>query len=158
MKGLYHGSNNGELFLSVREAALRLNTKSTNAVMDWFWELEDRGWIKPKVPVGFNQKSAARARMATCWILTEYPTPGAAPTREFSTWTGPPRERPKKIRRSPIDDRLSSTRDTLSFTNDRPPKSVSAGRQNRPKRAGRASDLSSIGDTDNYQGSGEKSP
>jgi len=142
----------------VRDAAKRLNTKSTNAVMDWFWELEDRGWLKPKVPVGFNQKSAARARMATCYILTEYPMPGAAPTREFVTWEGPPTKRPKTIRRSPIDDRLSSTRDTLSSINDRPSKSVSAQRQIRPKKAKGAPVLSSIGDTDSYQGSGEKNP
>lgn len=156
MKGLYHGNNNGELFLSVRDAAQRLNTKSTNAVMDWFWELEDRGWIKPKVPVGFNQKSAARARMATCFILTEYPMPGAAPTREFATWEGPPTPRPKTIRRSLIDDSLSSTRDSLSSTNDSDPESVSAGRQKRPKRPRRAPDLSSTRDTDNYQGSGKE--
>ena len=158
LKGLYHGNNNGELYLAVREAARRLNTKSTNAVMDWFWELEDRGWIKPRVPVGFNQKSAARARMATCFILTEYPTPGAAPTREFATWEGPPTPRPKTIRRSPIDDRLSSTRDSLSSTNDRPPKSVSPQRQKRPKRPSRDPDLSSTRDTDNYHGEVEGEP
>jgi hypothetical protein len=155
LKALYHGRNNGELYLSVREAAERLGTKSTNSVMDWFWELQDRGWVKPRVAVGFNQKSAARARMATCWAIAEYPTPGAAPTREFVTWEGPPRPRPKTIRRSLLDDSLSSTRDTLSSTNDRPPKSVSQERQIRPKSTRRAPSLSSIRDTDNYHGEGE---
>ena len=158
LKALYHGRNNGELFLSIREAADRLDTKSTNSVMDWFWELQDRGWIKPRVPVGFNQKSAARARMATCWTITEYPTAGSAPTREFVTWEGPPTERPKTIRRSSTNDRLSSTRDTLSSTNDRPSKSVSPQRQNRPKRHLQAPVLSSTRDTDNYHGEVEGEP
>lgn len=158
LKGLYHGNNNGELFLSVRDAAQRLNTKSTNGVMEWFWELEDRGWIKPKVPVGFNQKSAARARMATCYILTEYPTPGAAPTREFATWEGPPTPRPKAIRRSSTNDSLSSTNDSLLQQDDSAPKSVSPQRQNRPKRHLQAPVLSSTRDTDNYHGEVEGEP
>jgi hypothetical protein len=154
LKALYHGANNGELYLSVREAARRLNAdKST--VSEWFWQLQDRGWIRPKVEAGFNWKTAARARMATCWRLTEFPTPGGSPTREFATWEGPPQPRPKKIRRSAYTDRLSAHTDSLSAYTDRAPKSVRPHGQNRPKPPQKAPALSVQPDTDNYHGGGE---
>lgn len=160
LRSLYHGRNNGELFLAVREAALRLRGATAPVSKDtasrWFWELEDRGWIKPKVPVGFNQKSAARERMATCWILTEYPTPGAAPTREFATWEGPPREKPKTIRRSDETDSLSHHKDSLSRHKDSPPETVAPQGQIRPKRPPNAPRLSHHKDTDSYHGDGKE--
>jgi hypothetical protein len=47
LKALYNGSNNGELFLSVRDAVARLNT-GTHQATAAFRELEDRGFIKPR--------------------------------------------------------------------------------------------------------------
>lgn len=153
LRALYHGYNNGELYLSVREAARRLNAdKST--VSRWFKELQDRGWIRPKVEAGFTWKTAARERMATCWMLTEFPTVGAAPTRDFTAWTGAA----ESIPRSHQTDSLSHQTDSLSENPDRPPKSVSPDGQNQPIRPLNPSDLSAHTDTDSYHGEGVSEP
>lgn len=103
LKSLYNGSNNGELFMSVREAARRLNV-GRDAADDHLEDLQDRGFIKPKVAAGFDWKTAARARKATCWILTEYATEEAAPTRDFQKWapTAASKRVPEIIRRSAL--------------------------------------------------------
>ena len=120
LRGLFTGSNNGKLFLSVREGALRLGA-GKSAVSEWFEDLEDRGFIKPKVEAGFDWKTAARARKATCWILTNEPTDDAAPTREYQNWSpGPNSKRlPESIRRSANRDSLYPIADSLSSTADR---------------------------------------
>src|SRR5262245_58883448 len=119
LRALYHGYNNGELFLSVREAARRLNSdKST--ISRWFKELQERGWIRPKVEAGFTWKTAARERMATCWILTEFPVAGTAPTRDFTAWTAAS----GNIPRSQHADSPSHQTDSLSENPDSAPKSV----------------------------------
>lgn len=151
LKSLFHGNNNGELFLSVREAARRLHA-GKSSVMDWFWELEDRGFVKPKVEAGFTWKTAARERMATCWTLTEFPTPGAAPTRDYMHWQGPPKLRPKNIRRSGIGYSLYPTPDSLYPTRDSTPKSVPETGQIRPKSPQKRAPLYLKRDTDSYQG------
>src|SRR5262245_54679292 len=52
---LYDGSNNGRLFLSVREAAYRVNVgKSTAATA--LAQLIDRGFIRPNVKGAFTLK------------------------------------------------------------------------------------------------------
>lgn len=155
LKALFHGGNNGELYLSVREAGRRLNGTDKGAVMEWFWQLQDRGWIRPKVEAGFDWKTAARARMATCWRLTEFPTAGAPPTREFATWEGPPQPRPKKIRRSGQTDSLSGQTDSLSVWPDRSPKSVRVDGQMPPNRPQNRPHLSAQTDTDNLPREGE---
>ena len=47
LKLLYNGSNNGELFLSVRDAAARFST-GTHQATAAFRQLEDHGFIKPR--------------------------------------------------------------------------------------------------------------
>lgn len=87
LKSLYNGNNNGGLFMSVREAAKRLNRptgKSQAAV--WFAELQEKGFIRPNVVGGFNVKSTAAAQRATSWILTEFPFGNALATKDFMRW------------------------------------------------------------------------
>jgi hypothetical protein len=105
LKMLYTGQNNGELFLSVREAARRLNASKTFAAK-CFHELEVHGFIRPKVLGAYNLKSAARRGEATTWILTEHPIGDAqgAGSRDFLTWRPSPEDiakvAAKNIRRS----------------------------------------------------------
>jgi len=80
---LYNGSNNGFLFLSLREAARRANLNKDTAGRG-FKTLQDRGFIRRRAdePVHFN------LREARYWILTEFQFPSAsggdgAGTRDF---------------------------------------------------------------------------
>lgn len=87
LKALYTGNNNGMLFLSVREGAKRLNC-SKNLSAKLFLELQDRGFIRPKVVGAFNLKLDARRGNATSWIITEFPIGDAkgAGTKDFMRW------------------------------------------------------------------------
>jgi hypothetical protein len=85
LKTLYNGSNNGQLFLSVREAARRLN-RGKNFAAKCLRELEDRGFIRPNVVGAFNLKAGARQGRATTWILTEFEFAGSLATKEFMRW------------------------------------------------------------------------
>jgi hypothetical protein len=97
---LYHGLNNGELFLSIREAARRLGC-SSNYAAKCIAELCDRRFIRPHRLGGFNMKSEARRGTATCWVLTEFPLGNAlAGTKDFMRWTPAPNGQPQNIRRS----------------------------------------------------------
>jgi hypothetical protein len=85
LMALYNGTNNGELFLSVREAAKRLNA-STRRATAAFAELLDRGFI-----VTTRKGSRTRRgeeRLATCWRLTEFDDDltRRQPTKEFIAW------------------------------------------------------------------------
>lgn len=79
---LYNGSNNGDLFLSEREAAKRCGVKHKNTAAKWFRELEDKGFIRPKVRGSFNVKVPT----ATAWILTEFEYNNQQPTKDFMRW------------------------------------------------------------------------
>lgn len=78
---LWNGTNNGELFLSIREAAERLHV-SPNTVSSWFDMLIEKGFIKVAQLGAFSLKS----RHATTWILTEHPVGDALPTKDFARW------------------------------------------------------------------------
>lgn len=78
---LFRGDNNGELFMSAREAADRLNTDK-NTASRWLWDLEAHGFIRPRQSGAFDWKQGK----ATTWILTEFPFAGAAPTKDFMRW------------------------------------------------------------------------
>ena len=81
LKALYNGINNGELYLSVREAADRLNI-ADNTANKAFKELEEKGFIKPKQKGSFNWKK----RHATLWILTEFEFNEQLATKDFMRW------------------------------------------------------------------------
>jgi hypothetical protein len=85
LKSLYNGNNNGALFLSVREAAKRLNSSKTFAA-DRLQELHDKGFIRPKQNGAFSVKCLVGEGRATSWILTEYPFANALPTKDFMRW------------------------------------------------------------------------
>ena len=92
-KALHNGSNNGSLFMSVREAAKRLCC-SKNLAGRMLDQLQDRGFIRPNKKGGFNVKATRGGGAATTWILTEYPIGEAqgAGTRDFMRWP-PPEEK-----------------------------------------------------------------
>ena len=81
LKMLYNGINNGDLFLSVREAAKRLDVAS-NTASKAFKELEEKGFIKVKQKGHFGYK----IRHATSWILTEFEYNGQTATKDFMRW------------------------------------------------------------------------
>lgn len=85
-KALFNGFNNGELFLSVRQAAKRLGC-GKNLAAELIEQLRDRGFIRPNEVGAFNMKAAAGGGKATSWILTEHPFGNATVgTRDFMRW------------------------------------------------------------------------
>jgi hypothetical protein len=77
----YNGFNNGEISLSVREAAWLLHIAKDTASKT-FHELEEKGFIKRSVCGSFNWK----LRHATTWILTEFDLGDVPATKEFARW------------------------------------------------------------------------
>ncbi|EEX15851.1 conserved hypothetical protein [Citreicella sp. SE45] len=83
LKRRFTGSNNGEIFLSYRDAAKLLNVHF-NTVGAYFAALEDHGFIRMTVgphlgPSGIGQ--------AAKWALEEMPTQDGRPaTKGFVTW------------------------------------------------------------------------
>lgn len=87
---LYNGANNGELFLSVRDAATAINV-APNTALKAFADLETHGFIRAAQRGSFSLKS----RHATTWILTEFPYRDALPTKCFARWV--PHENQKAV-------------------------------------------------------------
>ena len=88
---LYNGANNGEIYLSVRQAAALLNCCKDTAAKA-LEELEEKGWIRPMDKGSFQWKAHAdgtRTKLATTWRITNQPigmgvdTPA---TKEFTRW------------------------------------------------------------------------
>ena len=77
----FNGSNNGEISMSVREAARLINVAKGTAAK-CFHELEAKGFIRRNVCGSFNYK----LRHATTWILTEYEFDGQTATKDFMRW------------------------------------------------------------------------
>lgn len=77
----YNGYNNGEISMSVREAARLLHIAKDTATKS-FHELEEKGFIRRNVCGSFNWKM----RHATTWILTEHSFADRLPTKEFARW------------------------------------------------------------------------
>jgi len=77
----YNGYNNGEISMSVREAARLLHIANDTATKA-FRELEAKGFIRRNVCGSFNWK----IRHATTWILTEHAFAEQLPTKEFASW------------------------------------------------------------------------
>lgn len=78
----FNGSNNGEISLSVREAARLLHIAKDTA-SSCFHELEAKGFIRRNVCGSFNWKR----KHATMWILTEHPFGDQLATKDFASWT-----------------------------------------------------------------------
>lgn len=84
--GLYNGRNNGQIFLSVREAAKLMGMVDTGAASRAFRELIDHRLIVKTSTGAFSIKQ----RHASCWRLTFLPTEGSAATRDFANWKPTP--------------------------------------------------------------------
>jgi len=91
---LYDGTNNGQIFLSIRDAAARLQA-SPNTVSTWFDALIDRGFIRVAQRGAFSMK----VRNATTWILTEHPLGDQLATKDFARWRPENAEAKPKSRR-----------------------------------------------------------
>lgn len=78
---LYNGSNNGDVFLSVRRAAALLGV-TPNTASGALRDLAVHGFIRARQPGGFGWKE----RHATTWVLTEFAFAGALPEKAFMRW------------------------------------------------------------------------
>ena len=81
----YNGTNNGDLFLSCRDAAELLGLSSKDTASRAFRELQVRGFILAKGRGAFSMK----LKLATTWILTEFPVGEELPTKEFMRFKAP---------------------------------------------------------------------
>jgi hypothetical protein len=85
LMALYNGTNNGELYISVRTGAtlLRTGTKQASAALR---QLQEKGFIRATRKGSRTRRG--ETRLATCWRLTEYDDDltGRQPTKEFMTW------------------------------------------------------------------------
>ena len=82
---LYNGSNNGTLYMSVRQAQQRLGDVGRKAAEKAFNELQDRGFITVVQKGSFTCK----VQLATTWRLTEHDCEGRPATKDFMRWTPP---------------------------------------------------------------------
>lgn len=80
----YNGGNNGDVGLSVREAAALLGCNKDTAAKA-FRDLQDRGFIRCHDKGAFHLK----ARHSSTWILTEFSYDGQLPTKNFIKWQPP---------------------------------------------------------------------
>jgi len=112
LKALYNGANNGSLFLSVREAALRLGV-GKNKAADCLDELKETGFIRPNRTGHFNMKSAVRRGNATSWILTEYACGNELAKKDFMHWRPSPGEKRSTVSQRGLTVPVSETRPTI---------------------------------------------
>jgi DNA-binding transcriptional MocR family regulator len=108
-------SNNGKIPYSVREAANALNIGRSTA-QRCFERLLDRGFVRIGKRSGFSMKG----RVATEWLLTEFPDDTSSisivASKEFMKWT-PPKSfySPTSDTHSPISEpRVDLTRDCVA--------------------------------------------
>jgi len=85
LRGRFNGGNNGEVFMSVREAAKVLNCCRDRA-QKAFREIEDKGWVRLNQKGSFDWKGGP----ATTWILTNENHGEEIATKDFRTWTPKP--------------------------------------------------------------------
>ena len=87
----YNGSNNGEIAMSVRQAARLLNCCLDTAAKAQ-GELEDKGWIREAQKGSFHWKTDAsgrKFRAATTWRITSQPKGlgvDIKATKEYMKW------------------------------------------------------------------------
>lgn len=72
---LENGSNNGSLYLSIRDAGDRIGVVDLTAVRKAFDELQELGFIAMTEESHFHVKTAEKSR-ARCWRLTWLAGPG----------------------------------------------------------------------------------
>lgn len=93
---LYNGTNNGSLYLSVRDATHRIGLADTNAASRAFDDLRKLGFIEVARMAHFRIKASEGSR-ARCWRLTWQPRPGRrAPSWDFMEREPEPKTRSRK--------------------------------------------------------------
>ncbi len=90
LKRRFNGSNNGELFLSHRDAAILLNV-GRDTVGRYYPELQSAGFLQQTA--GHCLGPSGKGQSAK-WALTEHPLNGAPATKEFIKWR---KHYPRKI-------------------------------------------------------------
>lgn len=83
-----NGSNNGSLYLSVRDAADRLGMSDLTSTSRAFDELIDRGFIRCTKEAHFEVKAAETSR-ARCWRLTYLAADNRPPANDWESYTAP---------------------------------------------------------------------
>jgi len=86
LRSRYNGGNNGNLFLSLCEAARLLHMSKATAQRA-FAELEEKGFIH------MNRRGQWYGRRATTWAVSDRPNGTHPPTNAWRAWQPPP---PKK--------------------------------------------------------------
>ena len=79
LRSRFNGRNNGDLSLSLDEAARLLGIGKTTALRA-FAELETKGFIK------MTKRGQWYGRMATTWAVTDRPHQGNPPTCDWKNW------------------------------------------------------------------------
>lgn len=92
LKARYNSHNNGDITLSIREAANALNCSPLTA-QKYFKDLQEHGFIKERTKghLGIGGKG-----IATKWELTELGYKGALPTQEYKNWKPEKKKSPYK--------------------------------------------------------------
>lgn len=86
---LYNGANNGELFMSQRTAAEMVGVANHVTAARYLRELQHRGFIRPKIKGSFDNKT----RLATTWVLAQFPLNERPATRDYMRWRPPPEQK-----------------------------------------------------------------
>ncbi len=84
LRSRFNGRNNGDLSLSLDEAARLLGIGKTTALRA-FAELEAKGFIK------MTRRGQWYGRMATTWAVTDRSHKGHLPSRDWKNWTPDPK-------------------------------------------------------------------
>lgn len=85
MRRRYNGRNNGEIYLSHRDAAAALNVHR-NSVGPWMQVLVERGFIRLVEGPCLGPSGVGKASV---WALTDLPTRDGQPaTKDFTRWAG----------------------------------------------------------------------
>ena len=92
-----NGSNNGAIWLSVKDAAARVGVANLQSVSRAFHSLEAAGFIRLTKDAHFRVKASSTAR-ARCWRLTwvSVPALSKAPTNEWREWQPEPQSPGRK--------------------------------------------------------------
>lgn len=90
--GRFNGHNNGEFYLSVRDAERLLGLGSDAAVTRAFKEVQEHGFAFPTAAGSFTRK----VRHATTWRLTFRSTKDGGATREYQLWRPTPGSKAEK--------------------------------------------------------------
>ncbi|MDP3960679.1 MAG: hypothetical protein Q8Q26_11590 [Pseudorhodobacter sp.] len=94
LKRRFNGTNNGQFFLSYRDAAAAVNAHR-NTVGTWFEELQARGFIRL---VSAPYLGPSGIGLASKWSLEEQPTPDGKPAgMAFMRWRQKQKPRTKNV-------------------------------------------------------------